>query len=161
MLLFGDEYLSAKLNAMDQDRYNRLHRDLATAVISFHEAGARRLGMTAAERKCAGFIAEFGGATPKQLAEASGLSTGAITGIVDRLERAGYARREPNPNDRRSVIVRPHNTERLARESLPIFESLTKAMNQLSERYSAEERELILRHLGDTIQVLREQTAKL
>ncbi len=145
---------------MDQDRYNRLHRDLATAVIAFHEAGARRLGMTAAERKCAGMIAEHGGATPKELAEATGLSTGAITGIVDRLERAGYAKREPNKADRRSVIVRPRNTKRLASESLPIFASLTEAMDGLKARYSGEQRQLILRHLEDTIAVLREQTAK-
>jgi DNA-binding MarR family transcriptional regulator len=145
---------------MSEEEYNRLHRDLATAVIAFHEAGARRLGMTAAERKCAGLIAEFEGATPKQLAEATSLSTGAITGIVDRLERAGYAKREPNPADRRSVIVRPRNTDRLARESLPIFASLTEAMNLLNSRYTAKERDLILRHLEDTIAILREQTAK-
>ena len=122
--------------------------------------GARRLGMTAAERKCAGIIAELGGVTPKQLAEATALSTGAITGIVDRLERAGYAMREPNPADRRSVIVRPRNTERLARESHPIFQSLTEAMDELKAKYSDRERELILRHLEDTIAVLREQTVK-
>lgn len=104
-------------------------------------------------------IAEHGGATPKELAEATGLSTGAITGIVDRLERAGYAKREPNQADRRSVIVRPRNTERLASESLPIFSSLTEAMNGLNARYSAEQRQLILRHLEDTIAILREQTA--
>jgi DNA-binding MarR family transcriptional regulator len=145
---------------MRQDEYHRLHRDLATAVIAFHEAGARRLGMTAAERKCAGIIAEQGGVTPKQLSEATALSTGAITGIVDRLERAGYAIREPNPGDRRSVIVRPRNTERLARESLPIFKSLTEAMNGLKARYSDKELDLILKHLEDTIAVLREQTSK-
>lgn len=116
--------------------------------------------MTAVERKCAGLIAELGGATPKQLAEATALTTGAITGIVDRLERAGYARREPHPSDRRSIIVRPCNTDRLARESLPIFASLTEAMNDLNARYSEKERELILRHLEDTIEVLREQTAR-
>ena len=116
--------------------------------------------MTAAERKCAGIIAELDGATPKQLAQATALTTGAITGIVDRLERAGYAKREPNPADRRSVIVRPRNTERLARKSLPIFEALTKAMDALKARYSGKERELILRHLEDTIQILRDQTAK-
>jgi DNA-binding MarR family transcriptional regulator len=145
---------------MDQNRYHRLHRDLATAVIAFHEAGARRLGMTAAERKCAGMIAELGGATPKQLAEATALTTGAITGIVDRLERAGYAKREPNPADRRSVIVRPRNTEQLARESQPIFASLTEAMDNLNARYNEKQRRLILRHLEDTIAVLRDRTAK-
>lgn len=146
---------------MDDDRYHRLHRDLATAVIAFHEAGARRLGMTAAERKCAGIIAELGNATPKQLAGATGLSTGAITGIVDRLERAGYAKRVPNPADRRSVIVQPRNTEKLGRESLPIFAALTEAMNGLRAEYSKEERALVLRHLENTIAVLREQTQRL
>lgn len=116
--------------------------------------------MTAAERKCAGMIAELGGATPKQLAEATALTTGAITGIIDRLERAGYAKREPNPDDRRSVIVRPRNIERLARESQPIFASLTQAMDDLNAEYDDDERRLILRHLEETIKVLREQTAK-
>jgi DNA-binding MarR family transcriptional regulator len=145
---------------MAQDDFNRLHRDLATAVIAFHEAGARRVGMTAAERKCAGMIAELTECTPKQLADMSGLSTGAITGIVDRLERAGYAKREPNPHDRRSVIIRARNTERLAKETLPIFASLTEAMTALADRYSPEQRALILKHLQDTISILREQTAK-
>jgi DNA-binding MarR family transcriptional regulator len=145
---------------MTLDEFNRLHRDLATAVIAFHEAGARRLGMTAAERKCAWLIAELGETTPKQLAEATGLTTGAITGIVDRLERAGYAKREPNLKDRRSVIIRPLNTERLAKETLPIFASLTEAMSGLDAGYSREQRELILRHLKGTIAILREQTAK-
>ena len=58
------------------------------------------------------------------------------------------------------MIVRPCNSERLARESLPIFASLTEAMNRLSKQYSDEERELILRHLEDTILVLREQTGR-
>jgi DNA-binding MarR family transcriptional regulator len=145
---------------MTQDNFNRLHRDLATAVIAFHEAGARRLGMTAAERKCAGIIAELGETTPKQLADATALSTGAITGIVDRLERAGYAKREPNAKDRRSVLIRARNTERLARETAPIFAALTAAMTALDARYSPDERALILKHLEDTIAILREQTAK-
>jgi DNA-binding MarR family transcriptional regulator len=145
---------------MARDQFNRLHRDLATAVIAFHEAGARRIGMTAAERKCAGLIAELEKTTPKQLAEATGLSTGAITGIVDRLECAGYAKREPNPQDRRSVIIRALNTERLAKETRPIFASLTEAMTGLDEGYSPEQRRLILQHLADTIAILREQTAK-
>ena len=146
---------------MVQDRFNRLHRDLATAMIAFHEAGRRRLGMTAAERKCAGLIAELDETTPKQLAEATGLSTGAITGIVDRLERAGYARREPNPKDRRSVIIRPMNTERLARDTQPIFASLTAAMSKLDASYTADERALILKHLEDTIGVLRDEIEKI
>jgi DNA-binding MarR family transcriptional regulator len=145
---------------MRQDEFNRLHRDLATAVIAFHEAAARRLGMTAAERKCAGLIAELGETTPKELAQMTGLTTGAITGIVDRLERAGYAQREDNPKDRRSVLIQPRNVERLAKVSRPIFAALAEAMTALNARYSPEQRALILNHLEDTIAILREQTVK-
>jgi DNA-binding MarR family transcriptional regulator len=145
---------------MRQDEFNRLHRDLATAVIAFHEAAARRLGMTAAERKCAGLIAELGETTPKELAQMTGLTTGAITGIVDRLERAGYAQREDNPKDRRSVLIQPQNVERLAKVSRPIFAALTEAMTALNARYSPEQRALILSHLEDTIAILRERTVK-
>ena len=145
---------------MAQDEFNRLHRELATAMIVFHETGARRLGMTAAERKCAGLIVELGETTPKQLAEMTGLTTGAITGIVDRLERAGYARRKPNPKDRRSVLIRPQNVARLAKETQPIFAALTEAMTKLAGRYSPEQHALILKHLEDTIAILREQPAK-
>jgi DNA-binding MarR family transcriptional regulator len=145
---------------MPQNEFNRLHRDLATAVIAFHEAAARRLGMTAAERKCAGLIAELGETTPKELAQMTGLTTGAITGIVDRLERAGYAQREDNPKDRRSVLIQPQNVERLAKVSRPIFAALTEAMTALNARYSPEQRALILSHLEDTIAILRERTVK-
>ena len=48
-----------------------------------------------------------GPATPGFLAEMTGLTTGAVTGMVDRLERCGYVRREPDPTDRRRVIVKP------------------------------------------------------
>jgi predicted transcriptional regulator len=139
---------------------NALHRELATAIVAFQEAIARRLGMTAAERKCAGLIAERGHVTPKQLAEMTGLTTGAITGIVDRLERAGYAEREPNPQDRRSVIVRARNADKLNRVAGPFFQSLTAAMTELDARYTTEERALIQQHLQDTIAVLREEIEK-
>ena len=140
---------------------NRLHRDLATAVVSFHEAVARRLGMTAAERKCAGVLAERGRMTPGELAQETGLTTGAITGIVDRLAKAGYAARVPHPTDRRSVIVEARRTDELAAMIGPIFAALTAAMDRLDARYTDAERALMLRHLTDTIAILRGETAKL
>jgi DNA-binding MarR family transcriptional regulator len=140
---------------------NRLHRELATAMVSFHEAVARAAGMTAAERKCAGLLAERGSLTPGELAQATGLTTGAITGIVDRLAKAGFAERAPHPTDRRSVIVQARRSDELAALFGPIFASLTVAMDRLDARYTAEERALILHHLTDTIAVLRAETGKL
>ena len=140
---------------------NRLHRELATAVVSFHEAVARALGMTAAERKCAGLLAERGRMTPGELAHETGLTTGAITGIVDRLSKAGFAARVAHPTDRRSVIVEARNADLLMAMIGPVFASLSARMDRLDARYSDAERALILGHLTDTIAILREETARL
>jgi DNA-binding MarR family transcriptional regulator len=148
-------------NAAGAAESNRLHRDLATAVVSFHEAVARAAGMTAAERKCAGLLAERGRMTPGELAQETGLTTGAITGIVDRLAKAGFAARLPHPTDRRSVIVEARRSDELIALFGPIFASLSAKMDRLDARYSEAERALILRHLADTIAILREETALL
>jgi DNA-binding MarR family transcriptional regulator len=140
---------------------NRLHRELATAVVSFQEAVARAAGMTAAERKCAGLLAERQRMTPGELAQETGLTTGAITGIVDRLAKAGFAARVAHPTDRRSVIVEARRSDELIALFGPIFASLSARMDQLDARYSDDERALILRHLADTIAILREETGKL
>jgi DNA-binding MarR family transcriptional regulator len=148
-------------NAAGAAESNRLHRDLATAVVSFHEAVARAAGMTAAERKCAGLLAERGRMTPGELAQETGLTTGAITGIVDRLAKAGFAARLPHPTDRRSVIVEARRSDELIALFGPIFASLSAKMDRLDAHYSEAERALILRHLADTIAILREETALL
>ena len=140
---------------------NRLHRELATAVVSFQEAVARAAGMTAAERKCAGLLAERGRMTPGELVHETGLTSGAITGIVDRLAKAGYAARVAHPTDRRSVIVEARRADELFGMFGPAFASLSAAMNSLDARYSDAERALIQRHLADTIAILRAETGKL
>jgi DNA-binding MarR family transcriptional regulator len=138
-----------------------LHRALATAIISFHEKGARRLGMSAAERKTLGILDQLGVATAGQLALETGLTTGAITGIVDRLEKAGFARREANPRDRRSVLIRALQQEKVRKLVRPMFESLSRAVVQMRSHYSAKELAAIDRYLADTTQVLRQEIAKI
>lgn len=135
-----------------------LHRELSTAVILFQEAISRQLGVSAAERKCLSVLWQLGVATPGQLLEATGLSSGAITGIVDRLERAGYARREPNPNDRRSLLIKPLRQDELMRKIGPAFEGMRSAMEEVIGGYTPAERALIERHLHTTIATLRAQT---
>lgn len=135
-----------------------LHRELSTAVILFQEAISRRLGVSAAERKCLSVLWQLGVATPGQLLDATGLSSGAITGIVDRLERAGYAKREPNPADRRSLLIRPLRQNELMRKIGPAFEGMRSAMEAVIGGYTPAERSLIERHLNATIAALRTQT---
>ena len=142
-------------------RTDLLGRELSTAVVAFHEAVARRLGMSATEWKCLGVLGQIGPATAGRLASATGLTTGAITGIVDRLERAGYARREANPEDRRSVVIHPLRDREIQQQVGPIFQSLGAAMAGLAGRYSPGELAAIYDYFTRTTGVLRIETAKL
>lgn len=136
-------------------------RELSNAVIFFHEAVAAHLGMTSAEWKCLGLLDQHGPSTAGRLAELSGFTTGAITGIVARLERAGYVRREPHPVDRRSVVIHPERLKEIHDRVAPIFEGLGRAMSSIAGRYSASELAAIDSFFRDSTAALHMETAKL
>lgn len=76
----------------------------AASAVRFNIAVAQALGMPLADLQCLGLLAQHP-AAPVALAEQLGLTTGAATKLLDRLERAGFVRRLPDPADRRRVIV--------------------------------------------------------
>jgi DNA-binding MarR family transcriptional regulator len=113
-------------------------RQLSTATILFHQAIADRLGMNVTDHKCADILLRGGPITAGELARRTGLTTGAITGVIDRLERAGFVRRAKDSGDRRRVIIEPL-PQRIHREIGPLFDSMARAMAELCGRYSTEE----------------------
>jgi hypothetical protein len=137
-----------------------LGRELSDAVVLFHEAIAAQLGMSATEWKCLGLLDQHGPLTAGRLARLSGLTTGAITGIAGRLERAGYARREPHPKDKRSIVIHACRLTEVHRRVDPVFASMGAAMRSLAGRYSVEELASIQSYLAGMIEVLRNETAK-
>ncbi len=85
----------------------RLVRRHSTAVVLFHHAVGERLGLGPTDHKCFDLLRERGAMTGSALAAITGLTSGAVTGVVARLERAGYLRREPDPHDRRKQTLCP------------------------------------------------------
>jgi DNA-binding MarR family transcriptional regulator len=118
-------------------------RELSAATIMFHQAIADRLGMNVTDHKCAGILAESGPITAGELAERTGLTTGAITGVIDRLEKARFVRRAKDPRDRRRVVVEPI-LKQMERRIVPLFDSMARATAELCARYSAQELAVIL-----------------
>lgn len=80
-------------------------RDGGNQDTAFENLAAERLGVNRTDLHCLNAIENAGGLTAGQLGEAAGLTSGAVTGVVDRLEGAGFARRVPDPTDRRRVKV--------------------------------------------------------
>lgn len=116
-------------------------RDVSGLGVMFSHAAAERLGLNPTDLECLGSL-EDGPRSAGELAAASGLTTGAITGVIDRLERAGFARREADPSDRRKVLVRA-TPEAVARAA-PIFAPLARATQAVLEGYTDAELELLL-----------------
>ncbi len=125
----------------------------------FRQALADRLGINLTDLACIGLLSESGPLTAGKLAELTGLTTGAVTGMVDRLERGGYVRRENDPLDRRRVVVRAVE-DKLTGLS-PQFEPLREAVEGIASTYSDQELSLLLDYFSRIRPVMAEQTARL
>lgn len=125
----------------------------------FHEAIGQRIGLSAADHKALTIIGANGPLTAGRLAQLTGLSPGAVTGLVDRLERAGHVRRAPDPGDRRRILISAVTDSRS--DLGEIFAGLGAAMSELIARYDAKEAAAIVDYLQGTIEILRAQTRRL
>ena len=80
-------------------------RKLTRSTLILQHIIAQAMGLNVTDAECLDFLQEMGPSTAGDLAKATRLTTGAITNVIDRLEKAGFVRRSPDPNDRRKVIV--------------------------------------------------------
>jgi DNA-binding MarR family transcriptional regulator len=137
-------------------------REFSTSLVLFQESIAARLGVNATDYRCLDVILRKGQMTAKSLSEEVRLTTGAITGIVDHLEKAGYVERIENPKDRRSVIISPVITQRELDEKLGgAMIAYRAAMSKLFGRYDAAQTAVIVDFLTEFVLVLKAQTSKL
>jgi DNA-binding MarR family transcriptional regulator len=126
------------------DSLEEQSRELSTRTVIFYHLIGERLGLNPTDHKCLDVIIRSGiPMTASQLAEETGLSTGAITGVVDRLEKAGYVRRKRDQNDRRLVFINVL-MDRAMVKLRPIFDPIKQASRSLYSKYSDEELALIL-----------------
>ncbi len=127
---------------------------------AFDSLAAERLGVSDTDLRCLNIIENSGGLSAGDLAAESGLTGGAITGVIDRLERAGFARRILNPADRRRVRVEV--TPAFYRSAERIWGPLAADWHStLSKRFTTEELERIMDFLRTTNQVARQHLDRL
>jgi len=137
-------------------------REFSTSVVLFQEAIASKLGLNATDYRCLELMIRKGQMTAKALAQQVHLTTGAMTGIVDHLEEAGYAERLENPEDRRSIIVSPIMTQTALEEKLgDTLVAYRAAMAKLFSKYNTEQTAVIVDFLREFVRVLEAQTSTL
>jgi DNA-binding MarR family transcriptional regulator len=133
---------------------------LSTATALYQQTIAARLGINATDHACLQIIMGTDPLTAGDLAGRMSLSAGAITGVIDRLEAAGFVRRLRDPGDRRRVIVEPVTAE-IGRRVAPLGAAIHSAVAAKIQRYSEAELQLVLEYLSDSLDTLRRETARL
>lgn len=127
--------------------------------VLFSHALAGRLKMNPTDLECLGVVMASGPMTAGRLAEETGLTTGAITGIVDRLEQHGHVQRERDQKDRRRVYI--HVNHQSLGQIAPLFESMEASMEKLCTRYSDAELRAILDFMQAATEITRAETFNL
>ncbi|MBZ2198426.1 MarR family winged helix-turn-helix transcriptional regulator [Occultella gossypii] len=136
-----------------------LARRHSTATVLFHHAVAERLGLGPTDHKCLDLVVEHQTVTGSELAAMTGLTSGAVTGVVNRLEQAGYIRREPDPEDGRRQLLRPV-PERFG-EAERLFKGIAVSAAGLLDGFDDQQLEAIATFLTRSTEFARERAAVL
>lgn len=112
-------------------------REIATDGIVMHQAIADRLGLHITDLRCLNLLSMAGPSTAGEIAERTGLTTGAVTRMIDRLVKSGHVTRVHDESDRRRVII-DLVPERGA-EIAPLYADIAKSWSKLMEQYSTDE----------------------
>jgi DNA-binding MarR family transcriptional regulator len=138
------------------ERLERELRRLGVELGLYNQAAAEELGLNTTDLDILTLLREDGTMSAGQLASATFLTTGAVTGVLDRLERAGYVRRGRDPQDRRRVVVEfvSERADRLGRA----FEPLQQVASKLSAGWSQRELERMGEFLGEMARLLHDET---
>lgn len=133
------------MSSYSSEKIAHLLREHAAASLRYSAALARRVGLGISEIAALEHLHSAGELTPKQLGERLFMSSGAVTALVDRLEKGGHLERVPNPRDRRSTLLRPTpwGTQEVVGQLLP----LAHEVHRLSEDLSEEERAVVGRFM--------------
>jgi DNA-binding MarR family transcriptional regulator len=144
--------------ALLQELEEAMRRSSAQGVL-FGQTVANVAGISGSDLECLDFLNLEGRVTAGRLAEVTGLTTGAITGVVDRLEKAGFVRRERDETDRRKVFIAtvPENVAQIGRYYVP----MQAAMHKVWSSYSEAELHLLLRFATDGYKAVLEATEAL
>jgi DNA-binding MarR family transcriptional regulator len=131
--------------ALMQELEHAVRKSSGIGVI-FGQTVANAVGVSSSDLECLDFLNIEGRVTAGRLAELTGLTTGAITGLVDRMEKAGFVRRERDEEDRRKVYIAliPEALEKVSR----YYEPLQKAVTKNWESYTDAELKLLLRFMN-------------
>jgi hypothetical protein len=131
----------------------------STETALFHQVAAARVGLGITDMKALSALMREGPMTAGQLTKRLSLTTGAVTSVIDRLERQRLVQRMPDPNDRRKVIVAVNQQTLASGDN--VYLSMGVAFSALLDTYTIEQLEFLVRFYQAQIDLTKREIAKL
>jgi len=148
---------------MDTDlikQLRKLSQHYAYTSIQMHEAVARKAGLPGTDHKYLGFLLEKGQMTAGELSTLTGLTTGAVTGLIDRFEKRNLVKRKFAESDRRKVIIEP-NTEIIMALLVPLYKEFRSESEKLLASFSNEEIKTLETYFSKALEIMKKTTHQL
>ena len=145
---------------MDNDAINRIRKlvqQYAYTSIQMHEAIGRKAGLSGTDHKYLGFLIEKGQMTAGELSNLTGLTTGAVTGLIDRFEKKKLVKRKFADDDRRKVFIEP-NTKNIMAVFVPLYKEFRNKSEKLTASFSDKEIKIIETYFSKAIEIMNETT---
>jgi DNA-binding MarR family transcriptional regulator len=137
----------------------KLAQQYAYTSLQMHEAIARKAGFSGTDHKYLGFFLQKGRLTAGELADLTDLTTGAVTGLIDRFEKKGLVKRQLDKNDRRKVFIMP-NSKKIEILLKPLYQEFQDKTDELIASFSSRELKVIETYLSKAITLMIETKNK-
>jgi DNA-binding MarR family transcriptional regulator len=145
---------------MTNDAIRKLSQHYAFSSIQMHEAIGRKAGLSGTDHKYLGFLIEKGQMTAGELSTLTGLTTGAVTGLIDRFEKKKLVKRQFAEEDRRKVIIVP-NTKKIMALMVPLYAAFRSKSQKLLDSFSSKEIKVLETYFVKAIEIMNETTDRL
>src|ERR1700682_2518873 len=152
--------MTTKLSEEKIKAISELGKRFSDATIFMHEAIAKKANLSGTDHKYLGLIIQNGEMTAGDLSKLTGLTTGAVTGLIDRLEKKKLVKRKFDKTDRRKILILPHH-ENFRKLLGKVFSDLQNRMIDHFAKLSTSDTKIIERYLLATIEIMREVTDNL
>lgn len=141
---------------MDKDlikQIRKLSQRYAYTSIQLHETIARKAGFSGTDHKYLGFFLQKDKLTAGELSELTGLTTGAVTGLIDRFEEKNLVKRKIDESDRRKVVIVP-NSKKIRALLEPFYKEFQEETEKIIASFSNKEGEIIESYLSKALELM-------
>jgi DNA-binding MarR family transcriptional regulator len=138
----------------------KLSQQFAYTSLQMHEGIGKQAGFSGTDHKYLGFFLQKGAMTAGELARLAGLTTGAVTGLIDRFEQKKLVKRQFDKEDRRKVIIVP-DTEKIASLLKPFYQDFQHKTEKLLASFSADELKTLERYFVEALAIMNDKLTAL